>query len=163
MFVGNVRGDQWKEETSDDEDGKIVEDRENSYQVCVYTEPNRECVYPLFNYSSLEGSLPVDPSEILKHFDTAPAAVRSISISGVDQSTLRHQWVECIRKDPNEFCRPGRGYMVHPMWELRSEEQFSYLSEEERATAFPRLATYREQSSFMFNWPNYPGALGNDW
>jgi len=80
VFVGNVRGDQWKEETSDDEDGKIIEDRENSYQECVYTGPNRECVYPLFNYSSLEGSLPVDPSEILKHFDAMSRDSFSLSI-----------------------------------------------------------------------------------
>jgi hypothetical protein len=162
MFVGNVHGDQWNDDYKN-EDGKVIEDRENSYQVCVYTEPSGEYVYPLYNYSSLEGSLPVDPSEILKHFDTAPAAVRSISISGVDQSTLRNQWIECIRKDPNEFNRPGKGYMLHPMWELPTEEQLARFSREEQATVFPRFATYREQSSFRFNWPNYPGALGNDW
>ena len=162
MFVGNVRGDQWHEEMSDDEDGKVIEARENSYQVCVYTEPNRVCAYPLFNYSSLEGSLPVDPSEILKHFDTPPVSVRGISISGVDQSTLRHQWVECIMKDPNEFCRPGRGYMRHPMWTLPTREELSYHREEDHETVFPRLMTQREKS-FNFNWPNYPGALGDDW
>lgn len=162
MFVSNVRDDQFNGDMSDDEDGKIIEDRRNSYQVCVYTEPNGKCVLPLFNYSRFEGMLPVDPSAILGYFDTEPAAVRSISVSGVDQPTLKSQWVACIIKDPTEFSRPGRGYMRHPMWRLPSKQERSYLSEQDQLNCFPRLMTVREKS-FDFGWPAYPGELGNDW
>ena len=152
MFVSNVHSDQWNGDYKD-EDGESIEGRENSYQVCVYTEPSNRWIYPLFNYSHFEGVLPVDPSAILNYFDTEPAAVRSISVSGVDQPTLRNQWVNCIIKDPDEFDRPGRGYMRHPMWTLPDRLQ---------ADSFPRLADVREQS-FTFGWPDYPGELGDDW
>ena len=154
MFVGNVHS-----ERGTHDDG--VQGRENSYQVCVYTEPCRERALPLFNYSRLDGAYPVDPSVLLTFFGTEPAAVRCLAISGVDQRTLKTQWSDCVAKQPGVFDRPGGGYMHHPMWRLPSQMELSYHAEADRSTIFPRLFSVREQS-FSFGWPDYPGHLGDD-
>lgn len=149
-FVGNIRSDQW---TSDDPE----DDPENSYQICLHTEPSSYCAYdyPLFRYSHLQPTSAVHASAILQYFEpsSAPDGVSGIAISGVDQCVLRNQWSECIAKDSNEFDGDGKGYMVHPMTILQDKES------DDRDV--PTMV-YREKS-FEFAWPDYPGGRGDNW
>ena len=92
------------------------------------------------------GSMPVDPAAVLEHFGEAPAEMQGIAISGVDERTLRDEWVSCISQEPNTFDRPGSGYMVHPMRVLPMQMYDGSI---------PPMTIVREQS-FNFGWPDYP-------
>lgn len=155
-FVSNVRRDQDEDEQW--EDGDDPDERapsENKYQVCVNIEPGVEDVENngLFLYAPVHSlQEPVDPARVLEHFTSPPREVRGVAISGVNQDILRDQWISCIAAgQTDEFDRPGKGYMEHPMWVLPEGAQDG---------TFPRLAAVREQSC-MFGWPDYPGALGH--
>ena len=149
-FASNVRHDQWQDDGSDDKNERL-----NCYQVCVHIEPrtgNGEP--PLLSYSPEHAVVtPVCPDKVLAHFATPPRDVRGVGISGVNQAVLCDEWVNCISLTPNTFDRDGEGYMRHPMYTLPDRCQ---------ANCLPRMFTCREMS-FNFNWPNYPGTLGQDW
>lgn len=149
VFVSNVLRDQWEDEDESDEEERMAS-RKNRYQICVKTERRQNCILPLFHYSYTSGHVPIQSSAVLEHFTCPPATVRGIAVSGVDQLILRDEWAECITAVPNIFDRPGKGYMLHPMWTL-CEKEFD--------GAIPRLASVREQS-FNFGWPEYPP---DDW
>ena len=146
-FVSNVRDDQWE----DDEDPK------NRYQVCINIEGWPGAMdgdTGLFSYSYNLPNPKVHPARVLEHFTAPPTEVRGIAVSGVSQEILIQQWIQCIAKDSNDFDRAGRGYMLHPMWQLPEQCQ---------ADTIPRLFSVREMS-FNFGWPNYPPHdRGNDW
>lgn len=150
-FVSNVRADQWE----DDEDPS--EKNENRYQVCINIQgwPGAmDYDSGLFSYWYDLTNPKVHPARVLEYFDAPPTEVRGVAVSGVSQEVLIQQWIQCIAKDSNDFERAGRGYMIHPMWELPEQCQDGTL---------PRLFTCREMS-FNFGWPNYPPHnLGDDW
>ena len=148
-FVANVRSDQWECETSGT--------RENMYQVCVHLGDDNEKYLrngpPLFSYAFEEDD-PIDPRQVLAYFDHLPPFVRGVAVSGVHETVIRDEWTNCIAKEPNTFCRNGRGYMAHPMVVLP-----------EGGNGSPDMMdgfTVREQS-FNFSWADYPGQRGNDW
>lgn len=143
-FVCNVYADQWQDDDSDDDER---EDPENRYQVCVHIEPHLYSrAGPLFSYSPRHVvETPVDPSAVLAHFTTPLREVRAVSVSGVEDTTLRDEWKECIAAVPNSWDRAGKGYMAHPMFLLPPSFQ---------ADTLPRMFAQRE-TSFRFGWPDY--------
>ena len=120
-FVFNVRDDQWQEDT---EDGEEPSHQQNGMQVAVHFAGHEACNWPLF----YENARPaVHPRAVLEHFHTPPVYVRTVGVSGVSETCLRDEWAEMISTEPNRFDRPGKGYMVHPMYSLPERFQHGSL------------------------------------
>ena len=141
-FVCNVYADQ-REDSDSDSDSEP----NNGYQVCVHIEPDRSSRKgPLLWYSPQHTvQTPVDPSAVLAHFTAPLRQVRAVSVSGVNNTTLRDEWKDCCATVPNCFDRAGQGYNAHPMFLLPARSQ---------ADTLPRMFAQRE-TSFRFGWPDY--------
>lgn len=149
-FITNVRHDQWQEDDNmacEDESG--LRQRHNGLQVAVHFGAGCYDSYnwPLFHYSKHEVRQTVDPNAVLHHFHTAPTYIRTVGVSGVSEPCLRDEWIEMISTESNTFDRPGKGYMVHPMW---------ILSERTTAEEVGNLNGYVREMSYNFGWDNYP-------
>ena len=70
---------------------------------------------------------PVDPSAVLAHFTAPLRQVRAVSVSGVNNTTLRDEWKDCCATVPNSFDRAGQGYNAHPMFVLPESFQADTL------------------------------------
>ena len=70
-----------------------------------------------------------------------PPFIVAVGISAVSDEFMMELWSEIISKEPNTLDAPGKGYMVHPMWQR-------YFGPE------PFWNTVREQS-YRFGWKGY--------
>ena len=70
-----------------------------------------------------------------------PPCIVAVDISAVSDEFMMELWSEVISKEPNTLDVPGKGYMVHPMWQR-------YFGPE------PFWNTVREQS-YRFGWEGY--------
>lgn len=114
----------------------------NGVIVAVHFQKTEAGDWPLFN----EVDIQVDPSLVLNHFINPPACICRIGISGVSEKCLKDEWTDMISTCPNNYDRPGKGPMVHPMYILPERCQF-------HETNF-RTALVCREMSFNFGWEN---------
>ena len=138
-----MRVDRW--EWTDD-DHSI---RENRYQVCLRIGDKRS-EPPLFPYSRRD-TKPLHPKQIMHGFLSPPPFVECVSVSGVDEITIRDEWAECISKVPNLFDGYGGGYKKTP-----------HVDPARNKTGTTDGWKTCEHS-WHFNWPDYPGHRGQEW
>jgi hypothetical protein len=60
----------------------------------------------------------VDPADVLAHFTTPPAYIRTVGISGVSENLLASEWADMVSRHPLNFGRKGKGADHHPMYEV---------------------------------------------
>jgi hypothetical protein len=71
----------------------------------------------------------------------------------VCERTVRDEWAESISLTPNDFDRPGGGYMVHPMYSLPEELQHGSMGNIDN---WPSNVCVTREKSYNFGWENYP-------
>ena len=95
----------------------------------VVTCENPECPHLMMNADDLKEVVQSVPP---------PAYVTAVGVSGVSEFFMTELWGDIISKDPDTMDVAGKGYMVHPMWQLHHHG----------------WVNLREQSC-NFGWKNY--------
>ena len=70
--------------------------------------------------------------------------VEQVGINGVEEKCLSTEWWEIIRSDGHScFDHPGKGYMVHRMYQVGMDDNY------------PEYPFSVREQYFSFGWQNY--------
>ena len=134
----NIRNDQWFEDGADKSD-------EGAYSNCVqvavhFNQVDGQFMWPLVEYNVVQ----IHPKDVQNHFKPAPSMVEQVGINGVEEKCLSTEWWEIIRSDGHScFDHPGKGYMVHRMYQVGMDDNY------------PEYPFSVREQSFNFGWQNY--------
>lgn len=110
-YVYGVRHDQW----SDADGNRQV----NGLQVTLHFAKDLDDGYlwPLFSDEPVP-RLSIDVADVVQKIGPAPAYVRSLGVSAVQERCLSREWLKTVSAEPESFCRVGSGIGAHTMYTL---------------------------------------------
>ena len=142
-IVSSIKNDDYEDEY-DDEDEVNTKEPINTMIILINTSSctGRTCTNDdmLVIQEYHEPSMSADV--IANSLSELPEVVSKIGVSGVSTKYMNHEWNDLISEHPNEYDVPGKGFMIHPMWNIWDGHNWNVV---------------RERSFNFFDWekPRY--------